>query len=365
MRTCIGLDIGRSAVKIVATFGDAKKPQRMDLTFKSAFSKAIRLTDAGAIARAEMDTVVVNGTSYFVGETAITQGRDDMIAGLSDGWIFSDQHAALLLASCKRLTAAGVPNVDGALLCVGLPARLHDSQHKAYAAAISEFVPKAEIKVIPQSMGPYYSMLFNDRGLEQPGFESKSWAIIEIGQFTTDFAMIEQGVATQRAFGSCDGMRVAAENLQKEVQTKHGEKISLVEASDMLIDAQLKSFGERVDVRAEVKAAVEPLAEIIVNKAQQIFGSDLRTLDGISLAGGGAVLIRDAIAAKWSKTASGKSIPPSFITVSDKSRFAVAEGFCRFAQAVELSRSSDAADAAPVLESSGDNLRHEAESVEA
>lgn len=339
MRTCIGLDIGRSAVKVVATFGDANgHAQRVELSFPSSFAKAIRLTDPGAVARAEMDTVVVNGASYFTGETAITQGRDDMISGLTDDWIFGDQHAALLLSGVKRLGAMGVPHLDVALIAIGLPARLHDSQHKAYAASVAEIAPKAEIKVIPQSMGPYYAMLFDEQGMEQPGCDEKSWAIVEVGQYTTDFAMIERGAAAQRAFGSCDGMRIAAENLQKEVISRHSVSVTLVEATNMLIKAELKSFGERIDVTDDVKRAVEPLAEIIVNKAQQIFGTDLRTLDGIVLAGGGAALIRDAVASKWSKTASGKSIPPSFIQVPPRARFSVAEGFCRFARAVDVDR---------------------------
>lgn len=347
MRTCIGLDVGRSAVKVVAVFGPQNNPQRCELFFKSAFTKAIRLTDPGAVARAALDTIMVNGVSYFVGETAITQGRDDMLGGLSDDWIFGDLHAALLLSAMKRLTLACVPDVETALLCVGLPAHLHASKHKSYAAAVSAFAPKCDIKVIPQSMGPYYSLLFDERGNEQPGFASKSWAIIEVGQFTTDFAMIEHGAAAEHAFGSCDGMRVAAENLQKELQANHSATASLVEASDMLAEPVFKCFGEMIDVSEEVHGAVEPLADIVVNKAQQIFGADLRTLDGICLAGGGAVLIKDAIASKWSKTPSGKVIPAGFILTSDKPRFAVAEGFCRFARAVEISRNWVEAKASP------------------
>jgi plasmid segregation protein ParM len=339
MRTSIGLDIGRSAVKIVAAYDDGHgNPKIMDLTFKSSFSKAIKLTDQGAAARAELDSVTVAGQTYFVGDTAITQGRDDMISGLTDDWAFGLQHAALMLSAMKRLTAAGVPGVQTALLCVGLPAHLHETQSKAYALAVSEHAPMSEVKVIPQSMGPYYAMLFNEHGEELTDLADKSWAIVEIGQYTTDFAMIERGVATQRSFGSCEGMRIAAENLQKEIQAKHSLKISLVEATDMLASAELKSFGERIDVRADVLIAVEPLAEMIVNKAQQIFGSDLRTLDGFCLAGGGASLIKDAISNKWSKTSGGKSIPPSFVSIAKNPRFAVAAGFCRFAQALELSR---------------------------
>lgn len=343
MSTCIGLDIGRSAVKLVAVFGNVNSAlHRIEMSFPSAFAKAIKLTDSGAAARAEMDTVMVKGQACFVGETAITQGRDDMISGLNDDWIFEDQHVALVLSSINRLAAAGVPDVNNSLLIVGLPAHSHAHHCKKYAVFLSQFLPDAEIKVVPQSMGPYYTMLFDNTGMEQNGFDSKSWAMIEVGQFTTDFAMIEAGVAAQHGFGSCNGMLVAVENLKNEIFSSYNTKVSLVEATTILMTAQLKSFGSYIDVSAQIKAAVEPLAEVIVNKAQQYFGESMRTLDGICLAGGGATLVKDAIAARWSKTNTGVSIPPSFIVVPDKARFSVAEGFCRFGLALTQHRNAAA-----------------------
>ena len=48
-RTCIGFDIGRSAVKIVAVHG---KGERTEITYPSAFSAAVRITDDREAARA-------------------------------------------------------------------------------------------------------------------------------------------------------------------------------------------------------------------------------------------------------------------------------------------------------------------------
>lgn len=337
MQTCIAIDIGRSALKLSAAYGDGK---RVEMCYPSAFSRGFSLTDQNAAVRAEIDTVTIKGETYFVGETAISQGRDDLSSGLTDDWVFSIQHAALFLSAMKRLKMAAVPGLDQALIIVGLPARLYDSQARAYAQALSAHAKSAEIKVIPQSMGPYYQMLFGPYGEEQPGYEDTSWAMIEVGQFTTDFAMIDRGAATQRAFGSCDGMRIAAENLQRIIQREYSETISLVEATHMLISREMKSFGQTVDVTDLVKQSVEPLAEVIVNKAQQIFGADARRLNGICLAGGGAELLRDAVTSKWSKTASGQAIPPGYVKVPGNARFAVSEGFLRFAIALVQSRNA-------------------------
>lgn len=351
MRTCIALDIGRSAVKMIAVYDAPEngQRQRLELSFKSAFSKAISLTEQLAIKGAEADTVVVNEVPYFVGDTAISQGQDDMLGGLTDDWVFDVQHTALLLSALKRLTSAGVPGVDNAVICLGLPTHLYDSQHKQFAAGVSKLAPLADIKVIQQAMGPYYAMLLDETGNEHPGLAKKSWAIIEVGQFTTDFALIDHGVAIQRSFGSCAGMSVAAENLQKEIQNKRDIRLSFVEATDTLASHEIQNFGEMIDVSSDIAAAVEAVAEMIVNKSQQTFGAEVRTLNGICLAGGGADLIRSAIATKWSKTATGKSVPPSFILVASNARFAVAEGFCRFALSLDIKDGQPVVDECDIL----------------
>lgn len=339
MNTCIGLDVGRSAVKVICVYGDN---QRLDISFPSAYAKAIQVS-AFAAQSAELDTVVVNDVSYFVGETAISQTKDDMISGLSDEWVFGVSHIALILSAVKRLKAAGVPDVDTALLCVGLPARTHASQLNEYRNTLAGYLPRSEIKVIPQSMGPYFAMMFQPNGQERPDFATQSWAIVEVGQFTTDFAKIERGVAIQHGFGSCEGMSVAVQNLRAAVIAKKIKSdITLVGATELMINPKLMSYGKEIDLTDLVKTSVAPLGEIIANTAQSIFGADLGSLNGICLAGGGASLIRDAIAARWSKTSYGADIPPEFIFVPENSRFAVAEGFCRFGLAVNLARNAAA-----------------------
>ncbi len=330
-RTCIGLDIGRSAVKIVAIHGPH---QRTEISFPSAFSAATRITDDREAVRAATDTVEVDGSKYFVGETALLQGRDDMIAGLTDDWAFSDQHAALLLAGLKKLEAAGVPGVQTALIVVGLPARLYAHQKTEYGNAVSKHIERGEVKVVPQSLGPYYTMMFAADGTQQPDFnaDEDSWGIIEVGQYTTDYAQIERGRTIEHAFGSSPGMQRAAVNLQGEILKKHNIQVSMADATELLANPILKNFGKKIDVSAEVATAVEPVALTIVEKATQLFGDRARQMDGIRIAGGGAQLVSGALAAKWPNT-----------SLADNPRFTVAEGFGRFALGLEQYRSTQGA----------------------
>lgn len=330
MKNTIGLDVGRSSVKIVATTPSGARHQ---IDFPSAFCRSIRISDVSAAARAAAETVNVEGVEYFVGNTAIIQGRDDMIGGLSDDWASQPQHAALLLSGLKRLEALGMENVQESLVVVGLPARLFASQRKPYHLMVSEHLPKAEVKVVPQSMGPYYAMMFAEDGQVLDGFEDSSWAFVEVGQFTTDFAMIDRGHVVDRSFDSCDGMRLAAEQLQRIVLEQLKTKIGLSEATDLLAKPILRSFGREIDVSSHVAEAVLPLAHTIADKAAQVFGDSVRTLSGIRVAGGGAPLVRDILAKKWMG-----EIPADFVAVVPNSRFAVAEGFQRFATGLQHSR---------------------------
>jgi len=335
-KVCTGIDVGRSATKAVSIVDGV----RAMISFPSAICPAIRLTDASAAARAQVETVKIGSHEYFTGETAIIQGRDEMLGGLSDDWASSEQHGALILAAIKRLEAQGIAGVATGLVVVGLPARVFASQRKHYAAAVSELLPEAEVKVVPQPMGPYYTMLFDESGMEQGGVDSGSWAFIEVGQFTTDFAMIERGHVVERAFNSCEGMRVSAEALQRLVMERYGLSISMAEATALLQEPLIRNFGRKIDVTDLVREAVQPLARTIAEKARQMFGETLRSMDGVRLAGGGAGLVMDALPSVWSGLTG--VVPEGFIAVVDDARFAVADGFGRFGLAFDVYRRSRA-----------------------
>lgn len=341
MKVCIGLDVGRSSVKIAANVPGASGNDRIKIGFPSAFCPAIKMADDSAMRRAAHETVTVKGQQYFVGETAIVQGRDDMIGGLTDNWSSQPQHAALLLSGVQRLRAATSKDVDAAMIVLGLPARLFASQRKSYQNAIAEHLPRAEIKVVPQPMGPYYTMLFDEDGVSQDGFDDTSWAFVEVGQFTTDFAMVDRGHVVDRSFVSCDGMRIAAECLQRSVLETHKTKVTMAEATDLLAHPFLRSFGRAIDVRELVRVASAPLARAIADKASQVFGDNVRSLSGIRVAGGGAPLVCGALAEKLAEAADGQ-LPAGFVSVVPDARFAVAEGFLRFALGLQLSRSESA-----------------------
>ena len=329
MQTAIGFDVGRSSVKVVASWG----ARREQILYPSSVCPAFALTDEEEAARSEAETAIVNGKPWFTGNTAALQGGDDMLGGLRDDWAFSEQHAALFLAGMRKLRDAGVPGLDTALIVLGLPAALYASQRAGLAQELARHAPRAELRVMPQPLGPYQQLLFDPDGSETADFraDDTSWGVVEVGQYTTDYALLLQGRTIENAYGSCEGMHIAAQQLQRTLRGR-SFAVTLSESSKLLETKTLRNFGESVDVTDEVERSVRPLADQIVDKANQLIGKSARTLDGVLVAGGGASLVLPALQRAWPHA-----------RMLENPRFSVAEGFARYARAFNAYRQSRAA----------------------
>lgn len=328
----IGIDVGRSGTKI-AFLAPAGAVQTA--LIPSAFAPATQFSLEGAAKAAEPDTVEVGGRLYWVGETALKQARDDMVGGLDDKWVTGPKHEALMKAALKRVEAAGV-QVRGQTIVVGLPSRGFAENRQKYQARAMEIAGGANVRVVPQSMGPYFAMLFDDAGQERSEMASKSVVIIEVGQFTTDLAQIDSNVPIESALESTDGMRLAAEGLIRAVQREHELALGLAAATSALATGSIKNFGKEIDVTQLVQQAVQPVADRIAEKVQQVFGTMLRDVDQIIVAGGGAPLLHAPLMAR---------LPGAQIAVSDDARFAVARGFLRAGVAMEKAAAANAREA--------------------
>lgn len=317
----IGIDVGRSGTKVV--YQAAGQPPAR-LLIPSAFAPATAISNEAAARAAALDTVEVGGRTYWVGDTALVQGRDDMVGGLDDRWLDSPKHEALLRAALKRVSDAGVA-VNGSTVVIGLPSRGFAENRTKYRAAAMEIAPGATIKVVPQSMGAYYDMLLDDKGKEQEGVAKQSVAVVEIGQYTTDLALVEHMLTVESSLESADGMRIAAENLIRLVQREHQITLDLAEATRTLVSCRIKNFGQDMDVTQLVQDAARPLADRIADRVQQVFGSTLRTVDRIVIAGGGAPLLKAPLLARLPNAA-----------VAEDPRYCVARGFWRFGVATEI-----------------------------
>lgn len=146
-----------------------------------------------------------------------------------------------------------------------------------------------------------------------------SWAVIEIGHFTTDFLLVRNGRHIAGAFGSCDGMGSSVKRLAA-ILADRGIRVGDRECHAALIAGSVKHFGQKVDVTKDVAEAVRPVAQLILAEADTLLSREVSTLDGVLMAGGGAVFLAETLSEKWPHT-----------ILLEEPRMAVANGFCRFA----------------------------------
>lgn len=328
-QTLIGLDIGRSAVKAVA-FANGQEYQ---LTFPALVCQGIELSDENSIRLAEPETVIVEGRKYFTGDTARLQGGVSASVGLSNDWTETLEYQALVLSAVKRLKHIGVPDVDIAYVVVGTPAALYSKQRDGLEAVTRKAMPNTDVKALSQPMGAFLSFFLNAKGLpvsenyaDETG-RKKSWAVIEVGHFTTDFLLMKEGIHIDRKSDSCEGIFMAAEQLARILAAKNIDS-SPVACEEALRTKKIRHFGIK-DVAVEVAEAANFIVAKIMAKTNALLAAEAATVDGILLAGGGAPIIYDSLVAQW-----------PHILLLPEPRMAVAEGFCRFGKGHLLKRAA-------------------------
>ena len=311
----LGLDVGHSAVKVTSTFHRQ--------IIKTAVCHAIQISDESEARRALNDTYdVPGGGRYFVGDTALVQGVHAAELGLSDGWIETPEYAALMLAGVRKVKNAAGGN-DPSALVMGLPASLYARQKQQLLdLATSLFGTGMKLLVVPQSYAPYAGLKLNNLGMPDRRYaNTTSLAVIEVGYYTTDFAMIIDERPVERANVSCSGVRVAVEALARALSAQ-GIAADTHECEQALAARSIKHFGQQKAIGDLVDAASAALVTEVADAASRLFEQHARKMDAIVLAGGGARLVEDRLRSKW----------PNMIVPED-ARFAVAEGLRRIGEA--------------------------------
>ncbi|MFY9327778.1 MAG: ParM/StbA family protein [Georgfuchsia sp.] len=311
----IGLDIGHSTVKIAAR---TEHGAPIRLIFPSLVCRAFDISDEMEQRRAALETIELNNCRYFFGDTAKAQGGKSATMGLSEDWVRTQEHFVLLLGAIKKLSGRGV-NVAKPVLVLGLPTHLYSRQKQELVAIVKEHLDVAELFVVPQPMGPYQCLILDENGElnKARNMTLESWGVVEVGHFTTDFMLVQNGRWIEKASGTCSGVSVAADQLVRLLEAQR-LTISLIEAEEALATGKIRNFGQVMDVSAEVAKAADMVVAEVVDTASRLMDGYARNMDGVIIAGGGANLVFDRIVKKW----------PHAIQASDP-RYSVAEGMRR------------------------------------
>lgn len=320
--SAIAFDIGHSTVKVAAA---GKK-----FMFPSVAVAALRISDKAESQIAEREKVIFNGKQWFFGETALLQGGLNWATGLSDDWIYQPEHSVLFLGALKKLEQDRIELPEMIVLGLPVQALKSDKPHKEkLIQQISDLVPNIEIKVIPQPFGAFSNITFDPSG--RPAADNLihmiSWAIVDVGFYTTDFILMNRGHWIEMASDSCPGMSIAAEHLMHLLAEKN-IKIDMADADAALQKKALTYFGKVIDIKSEVAESLSIASSKIIDTAERYFAPYVSKLNGILVAGGGASAVLEGLHAKW-----------PHVVLAEDSRMSVAEGMRRYGEAALLARS--------------------------
>lgn len=299
--TLVALDIGRSSVKATAYSNGLK----YGVIFPSIVSRISTILNHGTLYAVEHEIVEmgmnasggVDGDTnakperYFTGESARIHSDVSSKLGLYPGWIETEEYAVLVKSAKKRFAAQGVIGLDDALIVVGTPSRYFQAQRSIMEVATYDAWP-AKIKVLSQPIGAYLSFLLDENGvlikenmIDGHG-NKRSWAVIVVGFYATDFHIFKEGCSQQSRAESFGGVSAAVSHLQRALLNLRGIDIDLLKAERALRDRKIKYRGSYLSVENEVANAIQPIADAIIQQAQAVFADDVGDLDGILLAGG-------------------------------------------------------------------------------
>ena len=321
----IAIDGGHSMFKVRAA-SLASPDKRFSFHIPTVVMPAIVLTNEQTRQKAELETVELDGRRYFFGETALRQGRSEVYTGQNADWIDSPQHDALVLGAWRKAMQAFNNPAARVHLVMGLPAKFvgpqRDTLRNRIAALLTpRLLPGQTLRVMVQSQAdaPLQWLSIQSNGSRHPqrDLDNEAWGVIEIGHYTTYFALSDRGAMMEYAAISCAGMHLVYDSMSSALaQAKLPTSLDVVEAA--VRNGGIKHFGERVDVSHLLQQAKAVFEAVVMDEANRVFGQKAAVLDGIIVGGGGTELLLDGLKQRYPNAVS-----------SEEPRMMVAEGFCR------------------------------------
>lgn len=321
----LAIDGGHSMFKVRAAFS-ATPEKRIAFNIPTVVIPAFQITNEQTRLRAEAETIETMGRKYFIGETAIRQGRAEVFTGQNDDWITTVQHDALMLGAWRRVMQSVGSRAIRIHLVIGLPAKFYGSQREKLKSRILDLLtprllPGQTLKLLIQSQAdaPLQWLSINSNGSlnKERNLDLESWGAVEIGHYTTDFSLSEKGSIIEYASISCPGTSMVYDAVTAALAA---EKIpTTISTIDQVVREQkIIWHGNTKDMTKLVENAAAGFESTVLDEVDRLFGHQGGMLNGIVIGGGGANLLSHQIKSRF----------PNAI-IGDDPRSMVAEGFCR------------------------------------
>ncbi|HML23761.1 MAG TPA: ParM/StbA family protein [Aggregatilinea sp.] len=159
-----------------------------------------------------------------------------------------------------------------------------------------------EVMVMPQPYGTAYANLLTLKGEINPRHTFMRTGVVDVGTYTVDIALDEDGEFKDAESGSVEsGVFTAQERIAALLERDHRQKIPYSIIERVLRTGKFMANGRELDYSTEVEDALDPLRSATLNLISEKWKRGA-TVEVIYLSGGGAELVHEQVIEAYPQT---------------------------------------------------------------
>lgn len=308
----VGLDIGYGVVKVVTNDGAFAFPSVM------GHAREIKFQQEVIQQKYPGDQITDDESTWFVGDLALAQLPPGELLRLRGrtanektmGNTFRQRLAKVAIG--KLVQGVWGRDVVHLRLSAGLPvdhmrdaAELKEAllgQHLIKTDSCEVIANVTEVIVMPQPYGSAYSQMLTPTGEINVYHTYMRTGIVDVGTYTVDIALDDDGEFVDAESGSVEGgVYTAQERISAMLERDYREKMPYKIIEQVLRTGIFTASGKPIDYSDEVEEALSPLRSATVNLMSEKWQRGT-TVDVIYLSGGGAELVYEQIVEAYPQT---------------------------------------------------------------
>jgi plasmid segregation protein ParM len=308
----VGLDIGYGVVKVVTNDGAFAFPSVM------GHAREIKFQQDTIQQKYPGDQISDDEGTWFVGDLALAQLPPGELLRLRGrtanektmGNTFRQRLAKVAIG--KLVQGVWGRDVIHLRISTGLPvdymrdaAELKEAllgQHLIKTDSCEVIANVTEVIVMPQPYGSAYSQMLTPTGEINVYHTYMRTGIVDVGTYTVDIALDDDGEFVDAESGSVEGgVYTAQERISAMLERDYREKMPYKIIEQVLRTGIFTASGKPIDYSDEVEEALSPLRSATINLMSEKWQRGT-TVDVIYLSGGGAELVYEQIIEAYPQT---------------------------------------------------------------
>lgn len=286
----VGLDIGRSGVKLVYNaIGSQNLPE--EIIFPPYAIPASVLADKSEQKKAKADTLNIDGQTWWFGKTAQIQalgGADS--SGNFASWAHAEDYKVLTHGAIKRVREAH-PDAILHIACA-LPSESTSKDREMVVDMTLEAAGEhSQVVCLIQPEGVFFQHMSNNPSLSDEGINV---LVVDVGRYSTDFAVISGGSPVRNAYRSIRGVSRATDILWDRMMSRPEfgsmKRPSIERLETALMEHSITLSARKYELE-DSRKAVNSLAQEVLRGSREVIDKMTGGIDQIFLAGGGAPLV--------------------------------------------------------------------------